>query len=59
MPIIISYLLKPLTNCTLSAGYAVAIYALSSADGPPLGNVISGFLAQNAGFRWLFWAYVS
>ncbi|KAL0252953.1 hypothetical protein I308_102347 [Cryptococcus tetragattii IND107] len=40
------------------AGYAVAIYALSSADGPPLGNVVSGFLAQNAGFRWLFWAYL-
>ncbi|TYJ55740.1 hypothetical protein B9479_003516 [Cryptococcus floricola] len=40
------------------AGYAVAIYALSSADGPALGNVISGYLAQEAGWRWLFWTYL-
>ncbi|WVQ85702.1 hypothetical protein IAT38_007868 [Cryptococcus sp. DSM 104549] len=39
-------------------GLAVAIYALSSADGPPFGNVLSGFLAQEQGWRWLFWAYL-
>ncbi|KAK8850314.1 hypothetical protein IAR55_004231 [Kwoniella newhampshirensis] len=39
-------------------GLAVGIYALSSADGPPLGNVLSGFLAQVQGWRWLFWAYL-
>ncbi|WVQ93715.1 hypothetical protein IAU59_000792 [Kwoniella sp. CBS 9459] len=37
---------------------AVGIYALSSADGPPLGNALSGFLAQEQGWRWLFWAYL-
>lgn len=39
-------------------GMAVGIYALSSADGPPFGNVVSGYLAQEQGWRWLFWAYV-
>ncbi|ORY22829.1 putative polyamine transporter [Naematelia encephala] len=38
--------------------FAVAIYALSSADGPPFGNFVSGYLAQQAGWRWLFWAYL-
>ncbi|CAD6582632.1 MAG: hypothetical protein CYPHOPRED_002084 [Cyphobasidiales sp. Tagirdzhanova-0007] len=36
-------------------GYAVALYALSSTDGPPFGNVVSGFIAQQKGWRWLFW----
>ncbi|KAF7983746.1 hypothetical protein HWV62_19719 [Athelia sp. TMB] len=36
-------------------GYAVGIYALSSTDGPPFGNVVSGFIAQEKGWRWLFW----
>ncbi|OCF73534.1 polyamine transporter [Kwoniella mangroviensis CBS 8886] len=39
-------------------GMAVAIYALSSADGPPLGNALSGYLAQEKGWRWLFWTYL-
>jgi len=37
------------------SGYAVALYALSSTDGPPFGNVVSGFIAQEKGWRWLFW----
>jgi len=39
-------------------GYAVALYALSSVDGPPLGNALSGYLAQEKGWRWLFWFYL-
>lgn len=39
-------------------GMAVGIYALSSADGPPFGNVVSGYIAQQKGWRWLFWVYV-
>ncbi|KZP30509.1 MFS general substrate transporter [Athelia psychrophila] len=39
-------------------GYAVAIYALSSTNGPPFGNLISGFIAQEKGWRWLFWVYL-
>ncbi|WRT63889.1 uncharacterized protein IL334_000815 [Kwoniella shivajii] len=39
-------------------GMAVAIYALSSADGPPLGNALSGYLAQTQGWRWLYWTYL-
>lgn len=39
-------------------GYATAMFAFASVAGPPLGNVISGFLAEAAGWRWLFWFYV-
>lgn len=54
----------PLTNSggTISdlwkrdeSGFPMAIYGLSSTGGPPLALVISGFLAQNLGWRWLFW----
>lgn len=41
------------------SGYATAMFAFASVAGPPLGNVISGFLAEAAGWRWLFWFYVS
>jgi hypothetical protein len=36
----------------------VALYALSSVDGPPLGNALSGYIAQEKGWRWLFWFYL-
>lgn len=39
-------------------GYAVAIYALSSTDGPPFGNVSMGYIAQYKGWRWLFWVFL-
>ncbi|GHJ84635.1 hypothetical protein NliqN6_1037 [Naganishia liquefaciens] len=39
-------------------GYATAMFAFASVAGPPLGNVISGFLAEAAGWRWLFWFYL-
>lgn len=39
-------------------GYAVGIYALSSTDGPPFGNLVSGYIAQEKGWRWLFWVYL-
>ncbi|CAN8103430.1 unnamed protein product [Discula destructiva] len=54
----------PLTNSggTISdlwrrdeSGFPMAIYGLSSTGGPPLALVISGYLAQNLGWRWLFW----
>jgi len=41
-----------------SSGNAMAIYGLSSTLGPPLALVISGYLAQNEGWRNLFWAYM-
>ncbi|KAJ9104566.1 hypothetical protein QFC21_002064 [Naganishia friedmannii] len=40
------------------SGYATAMFAFASVAGPPLGNVISGFLAEAAGWRWLFWFYL-
>lgn len=54
----------PLTNSggTISdlwrrdeSGFPMAIYGLSSTGGPPLALVLSGYLAQNLGWRWLFW----
>lgn len=54
----------PLTNSggTISdlwtrdeCGFPMAIYGLSSTGGPPLALVMSGYLAQNLGWRWLFW----
>lgn len=54
----------PLTNSggTISdlwkrdeSGFPMAIYGLSSTGGPPLALVMSGYLAQNLGWRWLFW----
>lgn len=40
-------------------GPAMAVYGLSSTGGPPLALVISGFIAMNKGWRWLFWAYMA
>lgn len=40
-------------------GNAMAVYGLSSTFGPPLALVISGFIAQNKGWRWLFWVYMA
>ncbi|OJD29520.1 polyamine transporter [Diplodia corticola] len=40
-------------------GSAMAIYGLSSTFGPPLALVISGYIAQNMGWRWLFWVYMA
>ena len=57
----------PLTNTggTISdlwernaSGGPMAIYGMSSTLGPPLALVISGYLAQNEGWRNLFWAYM-
>jgi len=39
-------------------GAAMAIYGLSSTLGPPLGVVLSGCIAQNKGWRWLFWIHM-
>ncbi|KAL8287493.1 hypothetical protein RQP46_003351 [Phenoliferia psychrophenolica] len=38
-----------------AGGWAVAIYGLSSTDGPPLGNVFGGYITQNLGWRYLYW----
>jgi len=40
------------------SGGPMAIYGLSSTFGPPFALVISGFLAQNEGWRNLFWAFM-
>ncbi|KAL1646285.1 hypothetical protein SLS58_003241 [Diplodia intermedia] len=40
-------------------GSAMAIYGLSSTFGPPLALVISGYIALNMGWRWLFWVYMA
>ncbi|KAL8292561.1 hypothetical protein RQP46_001173 [Phenoliferia psychrophenolica] len=34
-------------------GTAMALYGLSSADGPPLGNVFGGYIAQNLGYKYI------
>lgn len=41
------------------SGPAMAVYGLSSTFGPPLALVISGFIALNMGWRWLFWVYMA
>lgn len=57
----------PLTNTggTISdlwernaSGGPMAIYGFSSTFGPPLALVLSGYLAQNEGWRMMFWAYM-
>ncbi|KAK0660157.1 Efflux pump FUB11 [Lasiodiplodia hormozganensis] len=40
-------------------GSAMAIYGLSSTFGPPLALIISGYIALNKGWRWLFWVYLA
>ncbi|GME28937.1 putative polyamine transporter [Neofusicoccum parvum] len=40
-------------------GNAMAVYGLSSTFGPPLALVISGYIALNLGWRWLFWVYMA
>lgn len=42
-----------------SSGPAMSIYGLSSTFGPPMALVISGYIAQNKGWRWLFWVYMA
>lgn len=37
----------------------MAVYGLSSTGGPPLALVISGYIALNKGWRWLFWVYMA
>lgn len=37
----------------------MAVYGLSSTGGPPLALVISGYIAGNKGWRWLFWVYMA
>ncbi|KAF2140952.1 uncharacterized protein K452DRAFT_229687 [Aplosporella prunicola CBS 121167] len=40
-------------------GNAMAIYGLSSTFGPPMALVISGYIALEKGWRWLFWCYLA
>lgn len=40
-------------------GNAMAVYGLSSTFGPPLALVISGYIALEKGWRWLFWVYLA
>jgi multidrug resistance protein len=42
-----------------SSGPAMSIYGLSSTFGPPIALVISGYIAQEMGWRWLFWVYMA
>lgn len=41
-----------------SSGNAMMIYGLSSTFGPPFALVISGYIALQMGWRWLFWVYL-
>ena len=41
------------------SGNAMAIYGLSSTFGPPMALVISGYIALEKGWRWLFWVYMA
>ena len=54
----------PLTNTggTISdlwkrneSGGPMAVYGLSSTFGPPVALVMSGYIGQNAGWKWIFW----
>ena len=40
------------------SGSAMAVYGVSSTFGPPLALVVSGYIAMNKGWRWLFWVYL-
>ncbi|KAG9950859.1 MFS general substrate transporter, partial [Aureobasidium melanogenum] len=42
-----------------ASGPAMSIYGLSSTFGPPMALVISGYIAQDKGWRWLFWVYMA
>lgn len=42
-----------------ASGPAMSIYGLSSTFGPPMALVISGYIAQEKGWRWLFWVYMA
>lgn len=42
-----------------SSGNAMMIYGLSSTFGPPMALVISGYIALEKGWRWLFWVYMA
>jgi multidrug resistance protein len=42
-----------------TSGNAMAIYGVSSTMGPPLALVISGYIALEKGWRWLFWVYMA
>lgn len=57
----------PLTNIggTISdlferdqSGYAMAIYGFSSTGGPPFALIVSSYIPQTLGWRWLFWLYL-
>lgn len=57
----------PLTNTggTISDGWernasgrAMMVYGLSSTFGPPFALILSGYIAQQLGWRWLFWVYI-
>lgn len=41
------------------SGNAMAIYGMSSTFGPPMALVISGYIAQNKGWRFLFWFFMA
>lgn len=41
-----------------SSGPAMSIYGLSSTFGPPLALILSGYLAQDEGWRVMFWAFM-
>ncbi|THW69345.1 MFS general substrate transporter [Aureobasidium pullulans] len=42
-----------------ASGPAMSIYGLSSTFGPPMALVISGYIALEKGWRWLFWVYMA
>lgn len=51
--------LVPTDSCKETKPSIVAIYGLSSTFGPPMALVISGYIALEKGWRWLFWVYMA
>lgn len=41
------------------SGNAMAVYTFSSTAGPPLGLVVSGYIALEKEWRWQFWVYMA
>jgi len=40
---------------TLTAGFAIALFAAAPYAGPVLGPLVGGFVGRYAGWQWLYW----
>jgi len=40
------------------SGFAMMVYGFSSTFGPPFALIVSGYVVQQMGWRWLFWVFL-